>query len=99
MAYVKRGGDRLCVLHFPKVRVGDPFVHVYEVCQGDLDEVMEFMIRNGRVDDFAHWHYDPPHKNLPPGAKRRLEEPGLWSGASRPEERRQRTPAERRQRQ
>jgi hypothetical protein len=90
LAYVKRGGDRPCVLYFPKVRLGDPFVHVYEVCQGDLDEVMEFMIRNGRVDDFAHWSYDRPHKNLPPGAKRRLERRDLWSGVSHPEERRQR---------
>jgi hypothetical protein len=87
LAYVKLGGDRPCVLYFPKVRFGDPFVHVYEVCQGDLDEVMEFMIRHGRVDDFAQWTYDRPHKNLPPGAKRRLEDPELWSGASRPEER------------
>jgi len=90
LAYVKRARDRRpCAIHFPRVRAGDPFAHVYTLCQGDLDNVMEFMIRHGQTDDFPHWVYDRPKKNLPPGAKRRLEDPELWSGTSNPEQRRE----------
>lgn len=87
IAFMIRARDRRATLRLPKVRTGDPFFHVYCEYDGVLDAVMEFVIRNGQVDDFPHWTYDRPHRNIPPGATRRLGEPGLWSGISRPEER------------
>jgi hypothetical protein len=89
LAFIKLGGDDPCVLHFPKVRRGDPFAHVYSECEGTLDNVMEFTIANGKVADFPHWTYDRAHKNLPPGAGRRLGMPDFWSGVSHPNERKE----------
>jgi hypothetical protein len=86
LASDKAGGGSQCVFHFPYVKTGDPFFHVYEECRGVLDDVLEFTIRNGRPADFPHWTYQGPN-SLPLGAGSRLGRVDLWFGESRPEER------------
>lgn len=78
LAYNSHGGDRLCLLRFPNVKTGDPFFHVYEECQGVLDIVLEFRIRNGRVADFPHWHYSRRQGGLPTGWQWRRNRSELW---------------------
>ena len=87
LAFIRMGGDSRCTLDFPKVRIGDPFFHVYSECEGVLDNVMEFVITPERVADYPHWTYDRARKDLPPGTGQRLKKPNLWSGVSRPDER------------
>lgn len=85
--YNARGGDNRCLLHFPKVKMGDPFFHVYEECQGTLDTVWEFGIIRGQVQDYAAWYYTLRKRDLPPGIKWRRNTSELWFGTSRPEDR------------
>lgn len=89
LAYMERGGDRSCLVRVAKVKTGDPFVHVYEECQGVLDAVLEFAIEQGRVADFPHWTFDQAHKDIPSGADSRRKQTDLWFAVSRPEERKQ----------
>lgn len=86
LAYNKRSGDQSCLLRFPNAKTGDPFFHVYEECRGVLDDIWEFTIQDGHVADYAHWYYDR-RRGYPTGVESRRKETDLWSGVSRPEER------------
>lgn len=86
IAYSKKSGDRGCLLRFPNVKTGDPFFHVYEECQGTLDQIWEFTIEDGRVADYAHWFYNRK-RGFPKGVEWRRDRPDLWFEVSRPEER------------
>jgi hypothetical protein len=86
LAYNKRSGDQACLLRFPNVKTGDPFFHVYEECQGVLDDIWEFTIHDGHVADYAHWYYDRK-RGYPPGVEWRRNQADLWFAVSRPEER------------
>jgi hypothetical protein len=74
------------LLRFPNAKTGDPFFHVYEECRGVLDDIWEFTIQDGHVADYAHWYYDR-RRGYPTGVESRRKETDLWSGVSRPEER------------
>jgi hypothetical protein len=89
LAYGKASrGRRPCLLRFPNVKTGDPFFHVYVECQEVLDTIWEFTIQDGHVADYAHWYYDQT-RGLPNGVEWRRNRADLWSGVSRPEERKQ----------
>ena len=81
-----QGGDDSCLLRFPNVKTGDPFVHVYQECHGVLKDILEFRIDDGEVDDFPHWEYTPRRGGFPKGPGWRQNRPDLWFGVSRPEE-------------
>jgi hypothetical protein len=86
LAYNKASSDRPCLLRFPNVKAGDPFVHVYQECQGVLDVIWQFPISDGQVADSADFYYSPK-RGLPPGVEWRRNRADLWFGVSRPEER------------
>jgi len=86
LAYNKAAGDRPCLLRFPNVKTGDPFVHVYQECQGVLDVIWHFPISDGQVADSADFYYSPK-RGLPPGVEGRRNRADLWFAVSRPEER------------
>jgi hypothetical protein len=86
LAYNKAAGDRPCLLRFPNVKNGDPFVHVYQECQGVLDVIWQFPISDGQVADSADFYYSP-RRGLPPGVEWRRNQADLWFAVSRPEER------------
>lgn len=88
LAYNKRSGDLSCLLRLPNVKTGDPFFHVYVECQEVLDTIWEFKIEDGDVANYAHWYYDRK-RGFPNGVGWRRNQPDLWSGVSRPEERNQ----------
>lgn len=83
LRYTKQGGDDGCLLRFPDVKTGDPFFHVYEECQGALNAVWEFTIKNGKVSDFPHWSYTRRRGGFPAGAEWREGRMDLWLGVSR----------------
>jgi hypothetical protein len=85
--YFKLGGGTSCLLRFPRVKAGDPFVHVYEECGGVLSAVWEFTIDRGQVADFPHWTYTRRKGDLPPGVGWRRDSTDLWFAVSKPEER------------
>lgn len=85
--YNSQGGDDRCLLRFPNVKAGDPFVHVYVECQGALTAVWELTINRGEVADFPHWSYTRRKRDLPPGVEWRRNSSELWFGMSRPEDR------------
>ena len=68
-----------CEAHFPFVRTGDPFFHVYMVCDSKLEAVLEFSLAQGRPATFSTWDYST--RNLPEGAERRLRSAELWIDA------------------
>lgn len=86
LAYNKAAGDRPCLLRFPNVKTGDPFVHVYQECQGVLDVIWEFLVSDGQVADSAHFYYSPK-RGIPLGVEWRRNQADLWFAVSRPEER------------
>lgn len=88
LRYSKHGGENGCLLRLPNVQSGDPFFHVYEECQGALASVWEFTNRSGKVADFPHWTYTRRRGGLPVGAETRRSRKDLWSGVSRPGDRR-----------
>lgn len=89
-AYNKSGGDSPCTLRLPKIRAGDPFFHVYEDCDGRIDNVWEFTIDDGEPSDFPHWSYSQEKHDLPAGSQRRSDDPDFWLEVSRPQQRRAR---------
>jgi hypothetical protein len=86
LAYSKASGGRPCLLRFPNVKTGDPFFHVYVECQEVLDTIWEFRIEDGQAVDSAHWYYSRK-RGFPNGFEWRRNQTDLWSGVSRPEER------------
>jgi hypothetical protein len=75
--YMRRGGQKHCILRFPNVREGDPFFHLYEECAGSLQTVWEFTVRQDMVAASPHWFYT--QKRLPEGADERRKRTALWS--------------------
>jgi hypothetical protein len=86
LAYSKASGGRPCLLRSPNIRTGDPFFHIYVECQEVLDTIWEFRIEDGQVADSAHWYYSRK-RAFPSGFEWRRNQADLWSGVSRPEER------------
>jgi len=70
--------SKKCDASYPVVRRGDPFFHVYMVCGGVLDSVLEFRIVNGDPAGFSHWDYTRKGSNLPEGSDQRLNLARLW---------------------
>lgn len=70
--------SKKCDASYPLVRSGDPFFHVYMVCGGVLDSVLEFRIVNGEPAGFSHWDYTSKGSNLPEGSDQRLNLARLW---------------------
>lgn len=87
LAYYARRGNDLCLLRFPKVKPGDPFVHVYVECNGALNVVWEFTVERGQVADFAHWSFTRRRGGLPPGFEWRWKSNELWFATSSPADR------------
>lgn len=81
-AFKYRGmmGDN-CSMHIPRVRTGDPFVHVYEECKDSYTSVLEFTIRQGVVSESPHWTYTQKRTGLPVGFERRRSQIELWLDA------------------
>lgn len=67
-----------CVLYFPWVKKGDPFVHVYKECASKLSEIWEFVIREGEVQSAPHWIYIEKEDSPATGAEWRLKRGELW---------------------
>jgi hypothetical protein len=87
LSYNQQVGDTGCVLHFPNVKAGDPFFHVYAECHGTLQRIYEFTIHHGQVADFPHWTYTSWKEDLLPWTEWRLNQRSLWFGVSRPSDR------------
>jgi hypothetical protein len=68
-----------CIFYCPNVKEGDPFFHLYQVCDGRVDAIWEFEIGNGVVADYARWTYERRGAaDYPPD--RRLKQDDFWFG-------------------
>ncbi len=78
VTYFRRGAMPKCTYYFPFVAKGDPFFHVYQVCNGILDSIWEFPIRQGRPENYAHWTYTMPRDGVPAAYLKRIANKKLW---------------------
>ena len=78
ITYIQSVRDRACDIYFPLVAASDPFLHVYEVCGGIVEGVMEVPIELGRPAEGAVWLYSRHRRNLPPYADERAKRTDLW---------------------
>ncbi len=76
--YFELGMTRGCALHYPEVKQGDPFFHLYEVCSATVKTISEFTIRSGEPSGFPHWTYMTEKHDLTVDAGWRLKKPDLW---------------------
>lgn len=76
--YRRRSGAESCALRIPNVHLGDPFVHIYVLCQGVLSVIWELPIQSGKVASYSHWSYSRTRGTLPKGATTRLSQHELW---------------------
>jgi hypothetical protein len=83
LAYGNGGGGMPgCVMRFPKVKAGDPFVHVYVQCGGLLDGILEFPIRHGQPGNSPSFIFNITG-SIPAGIERLWDDESLWLGFSK----------------
>ena len=85
LGYLKKTSMRSCAAYFPNIKRGDPFFHVYEVCNGVLTAICEFKIEGEEVAKSPQWTYTGKENSLSAGAGWRLGLTDLWFEVYRPQ--------------
>jgi hypothetical protein len=78
LSFAKQGGANSCTFRYPRVKSGDPFIHVYEECADKLEEIIEFRVNGRQVLDHPYRFYDAPFRTVPAGVEWRVKAPELW---------------------